>query len=249
MKFTIAEKLAPRISPKALLNALSNELKEISSGIDASYRIVGFNEKNWIKVEITGEDVEVFRELIGIKFGFAKTNLNDLRIGDVCKGFVTNGKGVEDGILMDIGLVHPVRKDAFYPLLTARAQLAEGKGLSIKEVIDRYCLYEGFPLRLRVTSIDYGDGSTEVELLNTQEDYLKSILNSPLEKVLIFDAFKEQILKALKLTDIEREIASIEQLGLTVFILVCKLGTNSSGIISRIGSLLRGSRIYALKLE
>jgi hypothetical protein len=246
MKLTIAEKLPSRISRELLLHELNKKLKEISSGINASYRIIGFNEKNWIKAEVVGEDAEVFQELIKIKFGLAKTNLKELKVGDVCKGFITNSERIDHGIYIDIGLTYP-GKDAFYPLYTARSQLVDGKKLSMREIIGMYCLYDCFPLKVRITLIDYSNGNIEVELLGTQEYYLKNMINSPFERVLIFDVLEEQISKVFKLTDVERDIASIEQLGLSMFILVCKLGTNSQSIISKISSLLRSSRIYALK--
>jgi hypothetical protein len=246
MKLTIAEKLPSRINGESLLHELNKKLKEISSGINVSYRIIGFNEKNWIKAEVIGEDAEVFQELIKIKFGLAKTNLKELKIGDICKGFITNSEKINNGISIDIGLTYP-SKDAFYPLYTARSQLADGKKLSMKEIIETYCLYDGFPLKVRITLIDHSNGNVEVELLDTQEDYLKNMINSPFERVLIFDTLEEQISKVFKLIDVERDIAYIEQLGLSMFILVCKLGINSQSLILKISSLLKSSRIYALK--
>jgi len=247
MKFIIAEKLTSRVSSSLLLHALDKELKEISSGINISYRIIGFNERNWIKVEAIGEDVEVFQELIKIKFGLAKTNLNELKIGDICKGFIMDDKSIENGINVDIGLINPISKNAFYPLHTIRAQLANGKSLNIKEIINKYCLYDGFPIKVRITSIDYENGNVEVELLNDQAEYLKSIISFPFEKVLIFDVFKDQLLKVLKSTYVEKDIASIKQISLSTFILVFKLEVNSLRIVSKISQLLKGSRIYVLR--
>ncbi|MEM3522630.1 MAG: DUF2110 family protein [Candidatus Bathyarchaeia archaeon] len=247
MKLTLAEKLFSRMNKELLINELNQKLKEISSKINVNYRIVGFNEKNWIKIEINGEDVEVFQELIKLKFGLAKTDLKELRIGDICKGFIVNSGKIDYGLYVDIGLIYPISNNAFYPLSTARSQLAYGKQLPMKEIINMYCLYDGFPLKVRITFIDYLRGNVEVELLGSQEDSLKNMINSYFERILIFDVFEKQILKVLRLTDVEKYIASIEQLSLSTFMLVCKLGINSQDIISRINSQLKNSRIYALK--
>jgi len=164
---------------------------------------------------------------------------------NVLKGFVTGSGRVGFGVYVDLGVTEPVRKDALYPLHRMRAQLADGAAKPCREVLDENALVDYFPLLVVMTEID-GEKLT-VELADRTRDLLLSWKRLPFDRVLAVGAGRQQVENAVKSAGLQYDVIKVESLSLFVQCLICKIGTDAPGIISKIGGRLRGAGLASYR--
>jgi len=164
---------------------------------------------------------------------------------DVLKGFVTGAGRVGFGVYVDVGITEPVSKDALYPLHRIRAQLADGVARPCREILSENALADGFPLKVLVTDIE-GE-RISVELADETRVLLLSWRRFPFDRVLAIGVSKEQAEIAVGHAGLHYDVVDVEPLSPLVQCLVCKIGTDAPGVISKIGSHLRGARLASYR--
>ena len=246
MEIVILEKLRKGDVPKGLRH-LNDLLDNVASGLRVRHRIVGLTERGLVKIEIGGDDEEAFRETIHRRFGIAQVDLSNLEPSDICRGFIIDSGKVGYGLYVDVGILTPKPIDGLYPLHSIRAQLAEGQQLPIRQIINKYRLYDDFPLEVRIVKL--GEGRVEVELSDRQRESISEWNVLPFDRVIIFHAFPDDLQSAITSSSVERDLARVESLSLTTHLLTCKIGTEAPGIIAKLGSHLKGSRLFSFRPE
>jgi hypothetical protein len=242
MKLLISEKIHG-VKAEEAVDSLYQSLKEAASQLSVDFKVLGLTGRGWVELEISGVDEEVFFELIKRKFGLAPTSLENLSAGSILQGFITEAG--ENGLYIDIGVTSPATMDAVYPLRVIQAQLADGKPLSLRKIVKRYCLYEGFPVEVRVRAIDVEESKVEVELSDEQAFYFRDWRLLPFERIIALGALQNQVQSAVRSSGVERDIILVENLSLTAHVLTCKIGTNAPGIIVKLGPRLKRTRLFA----
>jgi len=243
MELVLLQKLQNHLI-KDGLSYLNEVLGEMSSELKVSFKLLKPAEDSWIRVEVSGDDSEIFSELIERRFGLAPLQFEKLKVGNIYRGVVTKSGGVGYGIYVDIGVLSPSPKDALYPLYAARAQLAEGQKRSIKQIAEQHIMYEGFPLEARLTELDVRSGNIEVWLSDRQLDFFLKLGSLPFERVFIFNVLPNQLQEALRLLELRRDVIDVDKLSLTCQLLTCKLGTSAVGVTKKLASKLRQARIF-----
>jgi len=246
LEVVILEKLRRGDLPRGL-RYLNDLLKDVASGLHVRHRIVGLIERGLIKLEIGGDDEEAFREIIHRRFGIAPVDLSNLEPGGICRGFIIDSGKVGYGLYVDIGILTPKPIDGLYPLHSIRAQLAEGRQLPIRQIINMYHFYDDFPLEVRIAKLK--EGKIEVELSDRQRESITELSALPFDRVIIYHALPDDLQSAIKSSSVERDLARVENLSLTTHLLTCKIGTEAPGIVAKLGSHLKGSRLFSFRPE
>ncbi len=238
----LAEKLPERVfkhDPRILRKALEKEAR----GLHVDWQFS--SSHGWLEVAARGEDSEAFINLLGRKFGNAPHESSRIQKWDVLKGFVTASGKVGFGVYVDLGVVEPVRKDALYPLHRMRAQLADGVPKSCRDIVEENALADYIPMKVLVTGTD-GE-KLSVELSDETRELLLYWKKLPFDRVLAIGVGKEEAERAVRSARLHYDIIKVEPLSLVVQCLLCKIGTDAPGIITKIGGLLRGARLASFR--
>jgi hypothetical protein len=112
--------------------------------------------------------------------------------------------------------------------------------MDLKRISEIYGFYENLPLWVKVTrlSID-GDDALEAELSMEQIEKIHLWQQSLLDRLIILGASLEEIETTLERTGLNRDVVGTETLGLFEHALICKLGTDATGLIPKIGRYMK----------
>ena len=131
---------------------------------------------------------------------------------------------------------------AAVPLLHLQAQLVDGRKTALRKMAELFGFCEGFPLNVKVAHVDAERDLIEAELSMKQVGRFNNWRESLLDRLLVLGSSASEVKTALERARLERDVIDVESLGMFEHALVCKLGTDAAGLISKTGSILRTSR-------
>ncbi|HET7405251.1 MAG TPA: DUF2110 family protein [Candidatus Bathyarchaeia archaeon] len=239
---TLAEKIPDVVlknGPRPVWKILANE----SKGLKLEWEISA--PQQWLQVKARGEDSEVFLNLLREKYGEAPVQRSKIERWDVHKGFVTGAGRIGFGVYIDLGVLQPTRKDALYPLHRMRAQISDGAMKSSREILVNNGLADYFPVKTVVTELQ-GENIT-VELADETRDMLLDWKRMYFDRVIVAGADREYIERLIQSMNLGFDVIKIETLSLLVQCLLCKLSTDSPGVVAQIGGRLRGVGLTAFR--
>ncbi|MDR0471042.1 MAG: DUF2110 family protein [Nitrososphaerota archaeon] len=207
--------------------------------LDVDLKVLSNPTNRWVQVTLEGEDQAVATAYIRKEIGICPTSLDAIEADMVLKGYVSKIDIAKQQIVVDVGVFEPKATYAIVALSNLQLQLADGKNLGFKQITDAYAITEGVPLSVRILSKD-GDILT-AELSSEQALLLQSWQQSLLDRLVVLRASKELVSEVLERTRLNRDVIDVEQLGLFEFALVCKLGTDAAGLVSRMGRYMRNA--------
>lgn len=143
MKITILERPS-EITASSFKQRLEKALDELKTELNATTNLDGFASNRWARIEIGGEDSEILAELVANQYGLAHTDLRDIEVPGVYESIIT--RSTAQGLEIDVGLEKPVHVNCSVPARRLIAQLADGKNIQCREIIEDYCLFPGVPL-------------------------------------------------------------------------------------------------------
>ncbi|MFH0748904.1 MAG: DUF2110 family protein [Candidatus Bathyarchaeota archaeon] len=240
---TLLEKL---YGPEEALsqNAFQEILTDFTSGLDAEVAFVGKNSRNWIQVESSGSDTKVAINYLRQRFGLVPS-LHDIPASIVIKGKIVDSAKVGYGLYVDIGVSNTSPVDVLIPLHRLRSHIVDGKKLSLREIVDVFCLHDNFPLSILLLKTNVDGNKMWAEPSDKQVEMFKNWQSTYLDRVIVLGSYRDQISLALERSGIKRDIAKIDELGFLEYALLCKLGTDAPGIIKVLGKFLPGVSLYA----
>jgi len=97
-------------------------------------------------------------------------------------------------------------------------------------------------LKVKVVNVDAEENRIDAELAAEQVARFFNWRDSLLDRLLILGASLDQVKMAVEQADLGRDVIDIESLGMFEHALVCKLGTDAAGLVSRIGMRLRKAK-------
>ena len=112
---------------------MQESLSRLKGDLSASAALAGFSDNGWAKIDIEGEDREIFEELISRELGRAQTDLAQIENQSSYLGIV-NTVGAD--LAVDIGIEKPAPLNVAVSPRALRAQLCDGKLLSCKEITE-----------------------------------------------------------------------------------------------------------------
>jgi hypothetical protein len=234
MKVTLLQKPGPLTAPYFVSN-LEKALSELKSDLSASAKFVGTSKKGWARVDVSGDDEEILGELVIREFGLAHPDLSEVEMYGIYDGVTVTS--TSESLQLDLGIETPRPLNVTIPLSALRAQLADGRGVACRDLVENYCLSAGVKISARIT----GKWPEKVEawLSDEQINRISDWFETGLDRILVFDCFKQQLESAIAKAQLSRDIIYVEPIRLTTQVAVCKLGTDAVGLMPKLGSILR----------
>src|SRR5208283_4549262 len=128
------------------------------------------------------------------------------------------------------------------PLAYLQAQLADGKKVDLKKISEVYGFHANLPLSVKAISLNgEEDKLLQAELSAAQIEKIRLWQQSLLDRLIVLGASLSQIETTLERTRLNRDVIGIEALGLFEHALTCKLGTDATGLIPKIGRYMRNA--------
>jgi len=220
------------------LKIFEDTLSPIIENLEIQFKILGKTRENWIQIEVIGSDVPVVTNYLDQKFGLAPISLENLNVFEEIKGKIIDAKRVGYGLYVDIGISSPRHIDVLLPLHVLRSQLADGKKLSVTNLIEAFALYNNHPLTIQVTRIDRAKGKIEGRLSTSQHSLFEEWVSLDFDRILVLGRPFTEVHRVIKNSNTERDVIKVIPLGFLEQLLLCKLGTEGPGIIKEIGSML-----------
>jgi hypothetical protein len=243
MKAILAEKIEKPLQHLAL-QQLNLKLGEETKELDVKIKKLDVTSGDWILIEYNGEDNEIFTELLRRDHGFIPIEVAKIKHEETYRGFIIGNEEHDRGLYIDIGIISPRRNYGLYPLHRIRIQLGEDKTKSLKEITEKFCLYKGIPLNVRIEDVKK---VRKISLAATDEQELrmKEWDRYPFDRVVVLGAMNNQIKKAIQITQLTRDIIRLDPLSFTSSLLTCKLGTDAPGVIAKLGKELRHAKLFS----
>lgn len=234
----------PQGRDRKFLSELETRLSNISSGLAVRIRMLDMTKSRLPRLQASGEDEEAFTEIVRRSFGLSPLNLTDLLDQPIRKGFVEKLLEREDALLIDVGLESSPPCQVTLGVDRLRAQLFDGRHVSLHSMIAKYGFLEDFPLELRVVSCDEDRRRIQVELSDRQRNLLKEWRQLPFDRITAQDILDSEVRSAVRRAGLERDLAAIENLSLGTHSLITKLGTDGQGLVPKLGPHLKAARLF-----
>ncbi|MCL2288704.1 MAG: DUF2110 family protein [Candidatus Bathyarchaeota archaeon] len=234
--------LFTKIYNKGQLRQIETSLQSTFEDLDAQVQILGNSANRWVKIEVTGEDESVAKSYITKQIGICPTDINTIQTGSELKGYIQKITNSEI-LTVDIGISEPKIVYARIPLATIQTQLLNGKELPLKKIAELFALNADLPISIKINNVHATENIIEAELSTTQVMMFKNWQDSLLDRLVILGTTPDDITSTLERTRLNRDVISIDELGLFEHVLVCKLGTDATGLIPRIGRYMRNTQL------
>lgn len=240
MKIRLLQRKA-NVDQEQFRTELVSAIHTVAGTLSATAEFSSFSKQGWAIVNVEGDDSEVLLELLSRKFGLAVTDVSKIEPHGNYRGLIQN---LESDLPVDIGVELPDPTCVRLKFSSLRAQLADGKAsLPAKYIAECYCMLPELPISIRVSKPAMNGTPPEAWLSDSQVSLFADWIRCGLERVQAFDCLPTQLSYAIREAHLERDIVLTEQLNLTTHSVVCKIGTNAIGLIPRLGSILRRSRL------
>jgi hypothetical protein len=146
------------------------------------------------------------------------------------------------GLKVDLGINSLKYIDAVLSKRTLSAQLADGKDISIQILVELFCLFDNIPIEIMVTEkFNQNRNTIDATLSENQLRLFKNWINDRFDRLIILGSLKSEVISAVRSLKASRDIIRIESLGLLEQNILCKLGTDSKGLIPKLGRYLKSA--------
>jgi len=235
---TVLEKLYGSCSPATFEELYSS----LISGLNVQLHFAGTTDSGWIKLDVSGDDKTAALSLLDREVGLAPASLDGLEKFSVMRGKIVFSGKSESELYVDLGVVSLETCDAVLSENQLRAQLADGRKLSLKRLVELFCLYDNVPLEVKIAK-KVGTDSKNVEavLSERQLSLFRSWVRCRFDRLLILGSLFSDVEQAVNLSRHSRDIIRIESLGVLEQIVLCKLGTDAVGLIPKLGRYLKSA--------
>jgi len=229
---TLLEKVYGPFDHKLFQTTLSSLCRDLL----VKARVVGRTNRGWLQVELTGEDQRAAIEFLDHEIGVAPVEIGKVKRFSTFKGKVLSIDERRLELRVDIGVYSPHVCDAVIPLERLRAQLADGKKLSLQQLAELFCFYTHMSLYVKVAEDAKPENErVKAELSNSQISKFNEWISSNLDRLIVLGATKPQLERAIRTSGHSRDIIRTETLGLLEHAVVCKLGTDAIGLTPKLG--------------
>lgn len=237
LKITLSTKIYNNFQTEVFEKFLENMLK----GLNANAKIVDVTPRGLVKVAISGEDENVALQYLANKIGICPENLDAVKKFFTLEGRITAlGKSE---IRIDVGIHSPTAIDAVIPLQHLQAQLADGRKIALKKLIELFGFCENLPLNVKVLNIDKYKNCIEASLSEKQLRRYRTWTKSLLDRLIVLGSHENEIELALKEAGLKRDVIALESLGFFEHALTCKFGTDAIGLIAKVGRKLSNASL------
>jgi hypothetical protein len=227
------------------LKQIEDLLKTEFEELDIEVKVLGKTVNHWVQVEVSGDDQVITTNYINNKIGICPISLENAKNQGILRGYISKLDTNKQELKVDIGVFEPKLIQATITVARLQTQLLQGKIVDLKRIAEVFGLVEGLPIGVQLTPSNTEEEWVEAELSAAEVERLLSWPMSLLDRLIVLGASKENIKAVLERTRLNRDVIDVEELGLLVHALKCKLGTQAAGLIPVIGRYMRYS-IFAV---
>jgi hypothetical protein len=220
------------------LKQIDRNLKSTFEGLNVQIQICGTISRGWIEASVSGEDESAALNYLVANIGLCPTSLGDLEKNQTIQGRLTTPNWKENRLQIDIGIFSPQVIDASIPLERLQAQLTDGRNTPLRQLIDLFALCHNLPLTIKILNIDSAKNHVDAQLAEKQQRQYKNWTECLLDRVLVIGTSHGETETALQKNGLSRYVLEIDSLGIFEHAVVCKLGTDGTGLIPMIGRAL-----------
>ncbi len=234
--------LLTRTQSAGQLKQIEKLLKLNLEGLNVETKVTSAVAGRWVQVTLSGEDEAIATNFMRKEFGFCPVSLENVEKFATLKGYIVNLGKNQDALFVDVGVFQPQIVHATIPLRHLQATLADGRKLALRKIAELFGFCNDLPINVEITEVNRDEKIVEAELANGQLERFADWRESLLDRLIVLGAAVSEVKRMLKYTGLDRDIITIESLGMFEHALTCKLGTDAAGLVSKIGSNLRTSR-------
>ena len=224
------------------LKRVGEALKAQLSGLEVKTEVLGVAAGGWVQVELSGEDEGVATSYLTKKVGLCPTNLGDVKKFSALKGYMRNIGEDAETLLVDVGVFQPQIVYAAVPLRRLQVELVGGREVALRKVAELFGFCEGLPVNVKVTAVDEAENRLDAELSGKQVRRYEVWCESLLDRLLVLGPALPEVEETIERARLGRDVIDVEPLGVFEHALTCKLGTDATGLIPRIGRNLKTAR-------
>ena len=224
------------------LKQIDKDLKRSFEGLDVEAEILGLVANRWVQVAISGQDEAIAANYVAEKIGFCPVSLESVKKFSTLTGYVTNLEKSTDELSIDVGVFEPKIVHATVSLRDLQAQLADGRKIALRKLSELFGFCENLPISVKVVYVNEEESRVEAELSTSQVERYAIWHDSLLDRLLVVGSSLYGVKMALEHARLERDVISVESLGMFEHALVCKLGTDAAGLIRQLGRNLRNAK-------
>jgi hypothetical protein len=226
------------------LEELSRHIKRSCKELDVEIHSVGCDPRGWVEVAFAGGDEEVFVSYLEEEFGLAIGSMDHVVVGETLRGKIITSGSVGYGLYVDLGVSCPGNIDALIPLTVLRTQLAGGSRISLQEIVHTFCLFDNLTLDVIPKKVDLDKSIIEAYLSDSQLSTLNDWVETNLERIVVIGATGWRVKNSVSRSGHERDVLSVEDLGLLESSVICKLGTHARGLIPDLGRFMQRASLH-----
>jgi len=223
------------------LRLVDKFLKSKIKGLNVETEISGITPRRWVQITVSGEDEKVALRYFADEIGLCPTHIDDVERFSMMKGHVTAINKSRNELYVDIGVFSPRIIDATISLQHLQAQLVDGRKAAFKKIVELFGFCENLPLKVKILNVDKEKNHVEVMLSEKQLIQYGNWMKSLLDRLIILGSSIYEVRLALRKAGLNRDVLSVEPLGLFEFAVTCKFGTDAAGLIPKIGKNLRSA--------
>jgi hypothetical protein len=224
---------------EASLKDVEELLSKQCAGLRIKLAVIGFGGSDWIRIQISGEDERVAERFLDREVGLAPVSTDLIAKFSVLRGAMTSQISRTEAAV-DLGIISPQPAPAALPLQSMQAQLADGRKFALKRIADVFGLTDNLPVKVRVLEVD--SHGIICEFADDQLETFHKWTCSRLDRLIALGIQRAKLEIAVKKARLNRDIIGVESLGLLEHALVCKLGTDATGLFSKLGRFMRAAR-------
>jgi hypothetical protein len=231
--------LLARVYDSFQQKAFEKDLKAKFEGLQVAARVYAVTGRGWVQIDVSGEDEKVALRLLTDEVGACPEKLDNLNKFVTINGRIIALNKNRDKLYVDIGVFSPNVVDAAIQLHHLQAQLIDGRKGALKKITELYGFRDNLPINLKILSVDKENDKVEAAFSERQLVQYRNWTLSLLDRLIVLGASVQDVMCALKAAECERDVVEVEPLGFSEHAIVCKLGTDATGLIPKIGGNLR----------
>ncbi len=228
--------LLQKVYGEVSLEILEEFLRETCEGLKVSLTDFGVVESGWVKAVVSGEDEIAAVRFLDREVGLAPATSENVERFSVLQGKVIFSGKSKTQVSVDVGVFSPKPVYATISLQRLQAQLVDGRKIPLEQISELFGIVDTFPLQIRIVEI--GEEEFEGELTENQLELYRSLIDSRVDRLIVLGALDERVETAVRRARLTRDVLRVDQLGLFIHVLVCKLGTDATGLIPKLGMVL-----------
>ncbi|MGD0028556.1 MAG: DUF2110 family protein [Candidatus Bathyarchaeia archaeon] len=220
------------------LRMIKEVLKSDLEGLNAELEVSETASPGWVRIAVSGEDENTALNYLTREFGQCPEKLESVERFSTIRGRIKAMGKSSTQVSVDIGVFAPRMVEATIPLFRLQGQLVDGRKVALAKLIELFGFCENFPLNVKILSVDVVQNHVKAMLAEKQLLQYENWTRSLLHRLVILGAKLYDVESAVEKAGFSRDVVSIEALGLLEHAVVCKLGTDATGLIPKVGRYL-----------